>query len=154
MTEAFSCQVVTGPASREVLGRITDADLSLPWLSHQSAQIAGRLARSSSASRSRASSAGRSTPSVADTPAIWDAIVAAGARPFGMYALDSLRIEKGYRAWKGDLSTDYTLLEGGLDRFIRWDKPRVSSARRRCWRRSSAASPERFVPMIVEAGRL
>ena len=40
-----------------------------------------------------------------------------------MWALNSLRVEKGYRAWKGDLSTDYSLLEGGLDRFIRFEKP-------------------------------
>ena len=39
-----------------------------------------------------------------------------------MFALNSLRIEKGYRAWKGDLSTDYSLLEAGLDRFIKLDK--------------------------------
>ena len=50
------------------------------------------------------------------------AVTAAGARPFGMWALNSLRLEKGYRAWKGDLSTDYSLLEGGLDRFINFDK--------------------------------
>ena len=47
----------------------------------------------------------------------------AGAQPFGMYALDALRIEKGYRAWKRDLSTDYSLLELGLERFVDWDKP-------------------------------
>ena len=29
---------------------------------------------------------------------------------------------KGYRAWKGDLSTDYSLLEGGLDRFVKWTR--------------------------------
>ncbi|MDP1188991.1 hypothetical protein, partial [Klebsiella pneumoniae] len=43
----------------------------------------------------------------ANMPALYDAVIAAGAKPFGMYALNSLRIEKGYRAWKGDLSTDY-----------------------------------------------
>jgi glycine cleavage system aminomethyltransferase T len=48
-------------------------------------------------------------------------------------------IEKGYRAWKGDLSTDYSLLEGGLDRFIRFDKPGLHSARPR-WRRKSSAA--------------
>jgi len=37
-----------------------------------------------------------------------------------MYALNSLRLEKGYRAWKGDLSTDYSLLEGGMERFIKF----------------------------------
>jgi dimethylglycine dehydrogenase len=40
-----------------------------------------------------------------------------------MFALDSLRLEKGYRAWKQDLSTDYTVLQGRLDRFVKWDKP-------------------------------
>ena len=39
-----------------------------------------------------------------------------------MYALDSLRIEKAFRTWKGDLSTDYSLLESGLGRFIKFDK--------------------------------
>jgi dimethylglycine dehydrogenase len=57
-----------------------------------------------------------------DAPAIYDALLAGGAVPFGMRALNSLRIEKGYRAWKGDLSTDYSLLEGGLERFIDWTK--------------------------------
>ena len=46
-----------------------------------------------------------------------------GLKPFGMFALNSLRIEKGYRAWKGDLSTDYTVLQGGLERFVDWAKP-------------------------------
>ncbi len=56
-------------------------------------------------------------------PAIYDAILAQGATPFGMYALDCLRIEKGYRTWKGDLSSDYSLLESGLERFVKLDKP-------------------------------
>ena len=59
---------------------------------------------------------------MADAPAIWDAVTQAGAKPFGMFALNSLRIEKAYRAWKGDLSTDYSLLEGGLNRFVDWSK--------------------------------
>jgi dimethylglycine dehydrogenase len=55
-----------------------------------------------------------------DAPAVYEALLAGGAVPFGMRALNSLRIEKGYRAWKGDLSTDYSLLEGGLERFVDW----------------------------------
>jgi dimethylglycine dehydrogenase len=58
---------------------------------------------------------------------VWDIVMRAGTahglRPFGMFALNSLRIEKGYRAWKSDLSTDYTVLQGGLDRFVAWTKP-------------------------------
>ena len=55
-----------------------------------------------------------------DTPRVFSAVIELGAKPFGMYALNSMRIEKGYRTWKGDLSTDYTLLEGGIERFIKF----------------------------------
>ena len=70
-----------------------------------------------------------------DMPAIYDAILDAGATPFGMYALNALRIEKGYRTWKGDLSSDYSLLEGGLGRFVKLDKPQDFPGK--------AADPER-----------
>ena len=36
VTERFTCQILSGPKSREILAEVTDADLSLPWLSHQS----------------------------------------------------------------------------------------------------------------------
>ncbi|MEO1316804.1 MAG: FAD-dependent oxidoreductase, partial [Pseudomonadota bacterium] len=120
-TEAMSTLLVTGPRSRELLSAMTDGDLTLPWLSHQAATVA-----SCSAILARVSFAGELGWEIHakfdEIPAIWDAVTAGGARPFGMFALNSLRMEKGYRAWKGDLSTDYTLLEGGLDRFIRFNK--------------------------------
>ena len=121
VTEAATCLIVTGPTSRALLSPLTDADLSLPWLSVQSATVAGR-----SAMLVRVSFAGElgweihAAPE--NAPAIWDGLTAAGARPFGMKALNSLRIEKAYRAWKGDLSTDYSLLQGGLGRFIDWSR--------------------------------
>lgn len=125
-TEQFSCQILSGPNTRKILAEVTDADLSLPWLSHQSAQIAGRWCQ-----LVRVSFAGELGweihTKVADTATVFDAVWQAGQRhglrPFGMYALDSLRLEKGYRAWKQDLSTDYTVLQGGLDRFVKWEKP-------------------------------
>ena len=113
--------VVTGPTSRAVLAGISDADLEQGWLTHQWATVAGQKAF-----LIRVSFAGELGWEIhaenAVMPAIYDAVLAAGAKPFGMYALNSLRIEKGYRAWKGDLSTDYTLLEGGLERFVKLDK--------------------------------
>ncbi len=125
-TSMFTCQILSGPKSRDILAEVTDADLSLPWLSHQPCQIAGRWLQ-----LVRVSFAGELGwelhTKVEDTAVIFDAVWAAGQKhgikPFGMFALDSLRLEKGYRAWKGDLSTDYTVLQGGLDRFVRWEKP-------------------------------
>ncbi|VAV97230.1 Sarcosine dehydrogenase, partial [hydrothermal vent metagenome] len=114
--------LVAGPKSRELLSGLTDADLSMGWLTHQHCTFAGQKAF-----LVRVSFTGELGWEVhaenAAIPAIYQAILAAGAKPFGMYALNSLRIEKGYRAWKGDLSTDYTLLEGGLERFVKFDKP-------------------------------
>jgi dimethylglycine dehydrogenase len=126
VTEQFSCQILTGPKAREILSLITGADLTQPWLSHQSAQIDGHWCQ-----LVRVSFAGELGweihTKIADTVAVFDAVMAAGRpfglKPFGMFALNSLRIEKGYRAWKGDLSTDYTVLQGGLERFVKWDKP-------------------------------
>jgi len=126
VTEAFSCQILSGPNARAILAEVSDADLALPWLSHQSCRIAGTWLQ-----LVRVSFAGELGwelhTKMDDTATVFDAVWAAGKKhglkPFGMFALDSLRLEKGYRAWKQDLSTDYTLLQGGLERFVKWDKP-------------------------------
>ncbi|MBE0412289.1 FAD-dependent oxidoreductase [Yoonia sp.] len=118
----YECLLVTGPKARDILASLTDADLTFPWLSFQEAQVCGKPCV-----LLRVSFAGELGWEVhcanEDAPAIYDAILDGGATPFGMFALNALRIEKGYRAWKGDLSTDYSMLEGGLERFIKFDKP-------------------------------
>jgi dimethylglycine dehydrogenase len=83
---------------------------------------------------------------------VYDAITAAGAKPFGMFALNSMRIEKGYRTWKGDLSTDYSMLEAGLDRWIKFDKPQNFLGKAALAAEKQAGVKKRFVTMIVDAG--
>ena len=86
-----------------------------------------------------------------EMPAIYAAVLGAGAVPFGMFALNSLRLEKGYRAWKGDLSTDYSLLEGGLSRFVKFDKPDfIGKAALQA--ELQRGVKKRFVTLLVEAG--
>jgi 4-methylaminobutanoate oxidase (formaldehyde-forming) len=58
---------------------------------------------------------------------VFDAIVDAG-REFGLrhagyHALNSLRMEKGYRHWGHDITPDDTPLESGLGFVVGWDKP-------------------------------
>ncbi|WP_170525757.1 GcvT family protein [Ruegeria arenilitoris] len=143
--------IVTGPKSREILSGLTDADLSLGWLTHQAATVAGQPAH-----LIRVSFAGELGWEVHSLnehmPAIYDAILAAGAKPFGMYALNSLRIEKGYRAWKGDLSTDYSLLEGGLERFVKFDKPQDFPGKTALLAEKQRGVKKSFVTLVVEAG--
>lgn len=149
-TEQYSTFIVTGPQSRELLSPLTNGDLSLPWLSHQSATVAGKnavLARVSFAGELGWEIHG----AMADMPAIYEALLSAGAIPFGMYALNSLRIEKTYRAWKGDLSTDYTILEGGLSRFVKWDKDKFVGKKAMETERANGIK-KRFVSLIIDAG--
>ncbi|MDH6232636.1 dimethylglycine dehydrogenase [Mesorhizobium soli] len=154
VTDNFSCQILSGPNSRAILAEVSDADLSLPWLTHQSVQVAGRWCQ-----LVRVSFAGELGweihSKIEDTAAIFDAVWEAGQKhglkPFGMFALDSLRLEKGYRAWKGDLSTDYTVLQGGLDRFVKWDKPEFKG-KVALQNEKQQGVKKRFVTLVIDAG--
>ncbi len=149
MTRDYSTLVVTGPESRALLAGLTDGDLSQPWLTHQEAQVAKHSAR-----LVRVSFAGELGWEIhaenGNVPAIYDALIAGGAKPYGMFAMNALRLEKGYRAWKGDLSTDYTMLEGGLDRFVKWDKPDFVG-KEALQLEKQRGSAKRFVTCIVDA---
>ncbi|WP_147126389.1 GcvT family protein [Shimia ponticola] len=151
ITTSMSTLIVCGPKARDLFTAMgTDADLSLPWLSHQSATVAGQACKL--ARVSFAGELGWEIHAKMDVmPAIYDAVLAAGATPFGMYALNSLRIEKGYRAWKGDLSTDYTLFEGGLDRFVKLDKPQDFPGKSALMNEKQQGSKKRFVTLKVDA---
>ncbi|RUM98733.1 FAD-dependent oxidoreductase [Pseudaminobacter arsenicus] len=154
VTDDFSCQILSGPKSRAILAEITDADLTQSWLSHQSVQIAGRWCQ-----LVRVSFAGELGweihTKIEDTATIFDAVWQAGQKhglkPFGMFALDSLRLEKGYRAWKQELSTDYTVLQGGLERFVKWDKP-AFRGKAALEQEKQRDETKRFVTLVVEAG--
>ena len=143
--------VVTGPTSRAVLAGISDADLEQGWLTHQWATVAGQKAF-----LIRVSFAGELGWEIqaenAVMPAIYDEVLAAGAKPFGMYALNSLRIEKGYRAWKGDLSTDYTLLEGGLERFVKLDKSQDFTGKAAILSEKQSGRKKAFATLVIDAG--
>ena len=143
--------VVTGPTSRAVLSGITDANLEQGWLTHQWATVAGQKAF-----LIRVSFAGELGWEIhsenAVMPAIYDAVLAAGAKPFGMYALNSLRIEKGYRAWKGDLSSDYTLLEGGLERFVKLGKSQDFPGKAAILSEKQSGRKKAFATLVIDAG--
>ncbi len=150
-TDERDALIVAGPKSREVLSGLTDADLSLPWLSHQHCTVAGQRAF-----LIRVSFTGELGWEVhADNdaiPAIYEALLERGAKPFGMYALNSLRIEKGYRTWKGDLSSDYTMLEAGLERFVKFDKPQDFPGKAALLAERERGPAKRFVTLVVDAG--
>ncbi len=54
---------------------------------------------------------------------VYDAGVPLGLVPCGYRAIESLRLEKGYRVWGSDITGETTPLEAGLGFCVRWDKP-------------------------------
>lgn len=155
-TDEIDCLVLTGPNSRAVLSAVTDADLSSdvnPWLTHQMAEIAGKSVRLVRVSY--VGELGWELHAAADEiDVVFDAVWAAGQehglRPFGMYAMESMRLEKCYRSWKQDLSTDYTMLAGGLERFVKLDKPDFVG-RDAILSEKQNGVKERFAPLVVDS---
>lgn len=66
---------------------------------------------------------------------------------FGLYATESMRIEKGYRHWKSDLITEFDPFESSLDRFVRMDKGDFIG---KFALREKQDMRKKFVSMIVE----
>ncbi len=58
---------------------------------------------------------------------LWDAGRPHGLRAGGYRAIDSLRLEKGYRVWAADITPDETPVEAGLEFAMRRDKSYIGS---------------------------
>jgi glycine cleavage system T protein len=119
---------VMGPRSRELLARLTDADLSnaaFPFLSSRDIWLASAPVRA--ARVTYVGELGWELYVPAEfAGGVYDAVVEAGEdlglRHAGYHAMDSLRIEKAYRSWGHDLGCEDTPLESGLGFAVRWDK--------------------------------
>ncbi len=150
--------VLAGPRSRDVLRAITDTDLSneaFPWLSAQKIDIgmASLLAM-------RVNYVGELGwelhANVEDMIPLYDAIWQAGEehgiRDFGMYAMDSLRLDKCYRGWKTDLGSEYSPLKSSLNRFVDFGKESFIG-KKALLSENDAGPQEKFVPLTLdEAG--
>ncbi len=86
---------------------------------------------------------------------LWDVLTAAGRdlglRPFGMRAMMSLRLDKWFGSWGREFSPDYTPLETGLDRFIRWNKDADWIGKAAATAEQAAGPKRRLVGFIVDA---
>ena len=127
MTSGWAGFNVAGPSARELLGRLTNDDISneaFRFMRSRQMTVAGLAAKVL-----RVSFTGdlgyEIYVSEADQQALYQALLHAGeelsVRPVGSRALMSLRLEKGYGSWGGILP-EYWPQEVGLDRLIKLDK--------------------------------
>ena len=129
LTNDFTILVIAGPKSREVLSAVSREDWSakeFPWLSVREAFIGIAPAVVMAVSFSGELAYEIHIPN-ASLFAAWTALRAAGEAHgmslFGARAVESMRIEKGYRHWKSDLITEFDPYESNLERFVKMDKP-------------------------------
>ena len=120
VTPEWAVLALMGPESRRVLQKLTDHDVSdeaLPFGSVATLTVAGATVRAL-----RLTYVGELGwelhLSVDDAVAVYDALMAAGRdhgiANAGYRAIESLRLEKGYRAWGSDIGPDRTPVEAGL----------------------------------------
>jgi len=120
VTSGYAVLSLMGPRAREVLHAVTDADVSnaaFPFGAWRELMIAGAPVRALRVTYVGELGWELHLP-VETAGAVYDAIIAAG-RPHdivnaGYRAIESLRLEKGYRAWGSDIGADHTPLEAGM----------------------------------------
>ena len=119
---------IAGPRSRELLAAVTDEDVSTEALRFM--DIRRMDVGLASALVGRVSYTGDLGYELWMTPDVqrhaFDRLMAAGKglgiRPFGLRALNALRLEKGFGSWAREYRPVYRPSECGLDRFVALDK--------------------------------
>ena len=129
VTTQYGVLVLAGPQSRAVMGKIADVDMSnkaFPWLTAQQVSI-GAAGLSALRVNFEGELGYELHHPIEMQNYIFDHVMEAGRefgiKPFGLRAMDSLRLEKSYKLVGRELSIEYAALESGLDRFIDLKKP-------------------------------
>ena len=128
LTNSMGVLVLAGPKSRELLQRLTLTDLSnanFPWLSAQKIDV--HLAPSIAARVNFVGELGWELHHPIEYQNhIFDALFKAGEdlgiKPFGIRAMDAMRLEKSYRMVGTEMSIEYAAFESGLKRFVNMQK--------------------------------
>jgi dimethylglycine dehydrogenase len=121
--------VVAGPKSRELLQSLSPRNdwskEAFPWMSVREMNLGHAAATAMSVSFSGELSYELHIPNE-QLYLAWTLLQKAGKKfnlsKFGLYATESMRMEKGYRHWKADLIYEHNPIELGLDRFVKLDK--------------------------------
>ncbi len=148
---------LAGPRARDILSAMTDADLSnaaFPWMSARGIEIG--MARVLALRVSYTGELGWELHMPAEcATGVYERLLEAGAArgmvDFGLYALESMRLEKGYAAWQADLTREYTPAMAGLDRFVDLSKGAFVGRDALLREREAGGPAERLATLVVDA---
>jgi len=154
VTRGLSVFGVMGPHSRALLSRCSGADFSnaaFPFLTSRMIDIGVATVRAVRITYVGELGWELQVP-MDQAVLVYDTLMAAGqdlgVTNAGHYAINSLRLEKGYRAWGAELSPDDTPLEAGLGFAIHWAKPFLG--REALLKQREAGMKRRMVTFVLE----
>ncbi|MFT5139046.1 MAG: dimethylglycine dehydrogenase [Lysobacterales bacterium] len=127
-SDELSAIVLAGPKSRELMSMVACGNVdkeSMPFMSVRNMDVGIAPCRVARLSFTGEVGFEMYTPAV-NARALYDLLIEAGQklgiRPFGIRALLSMGIEKGFGIWSREFSPDYTPAMCGFDRFVDYDK--------------------------------
>jgi 4-methylaminobutanoate oxidase (formaldehyde-forming) len=130
VTSRWACFALWGPRSREILAPLTADSLSFPYMSMSEIQVGDVPVRAL-----RVTFVGElgwelycpTEYGAGLWRTLWEAGEPLGMLAGGYRAIDSLRLEKGYRVWAADITPDENPYEAGLGFCVRSDKSFIGS---------------------------
>lgn len=128
-TNTHTLLLLAGPRARDLCAAVSPrcswSQIDLPWLRAQRCFIGHVEAFAIAVSFSGEQAIELHIPNT-QLYAAYQVLAEAGERfgltHFGMYAIDSMRMEKGYGHWKADFITEFNPCEAGLERFVDMSK--------------------------------
>ena len=128
VTDAIGVLVLAGPRARDVLSQLTEQDLTnaaFKWLNGKEITVAGVPLRALRVNY--VGELGWELHCPMDRLAeLYEAVMAAGKEHgianFGVYAVNSLRMEKAYKGWAAELTNEITPVEADIERFVAYVK--------------------------------
>ena len=155
LTYKLGCFVIVGPESRNLLAKVAYGDVSneaLPFSTSKEIYV-GRV----KCQVNRMSYVGELGYEIfhpiESQIAVFKTLMEAGAefelKMFGMHAMDSMRLEKGYLAWKSEMNVHHTPLETSLAWTVKWDKDFIGKAALE--KVKAEGVKQQLVCMVVEA---
>jgi 4-methylaminobutanoate oxidase (formaldehyde-forming) len=156
VTGAYAVIGVMGPRSRELLARVSDADLgprAFPFGASREIAVGPATVRASRITYVGELGWELYVP-VEQAGLVYDELARAGEdvgrRDAGYYAMDSLRMEKAYRAWGRDVTIDDTPWEAGLGFAVRLAKPTPFLGREALLAQRERPLTKRLVTFVLE----
>jgi len=121
VTSSYACLCLWGPRAREVLQPLTRTPLDFPYMRARELSVGDVPCLASRVTYVGELGWELYCPSEYALE-LWDSVLVDGVTPGGYRAIDSLRLEKGYRAWGSDLNSETTPEEAGLSFAVKMDK--------------------------------